>query len=237
MPEILDLSRALGPDQPFFQLDIFALQRQKLFVDEPLYRSVQDLAARFRQDILSIQPAGPYFLGGMCEGGIVSLELALRLQEEGREVALLAEFDTPVNGYWRRRPVDRLKHGWSLILSRRLVSRLHHHIHDHIRPRTTTRMHRSPQEKMDARITSVTWEAIRTYSPSRVFEGEIQLFRAPRPPKSFREDAIAGWHRRASRGIRVHDVVGDHLEIFREPLSQQIIASVIHRAQRDLMTK
>jgi hypothetical protein len=152
-------------------------------------------------------------------------------------VALLAEFDTPVNGYWRKRPIDWLKHSWSLILSRRLVSRLHHHIHDHIRPRTTTRMHMSPQEEMDAHITSVTWEATRTYSPNRVFEGKIQLFRAPQPPKSFREDAIAGWHRRASRGIRVHDVVGDHLEIFREPLSQQIIASVIQRAQRDLMTK
>jgi thioesterase domain-containing protein len=233
MPEFLDLSRALGPGQPFFQLDIFALQRQKLFIDEPLYTSVCDLAVRFKQDILSIQPAGPYFLGGMCEGGIVALEIALQLQEEGLEVALLAEFDTPVNGYWRKRSIDWLKHGWSLILSRRLVSRLH----DHIRPRTTTSMHGIPQEETYALITSITWEAIRTYSPRRVFEGEIQLFRAPRPAKSFREDAIAGWHGRASRGIRVHDVVGDHLEIFREPLSQQIIASVIQQAQHDLVAK
>jgi hypothetical protein len=52
-----------------------------------------------------------------------------------------------------------------------------------------------------------------------------------------RTDTIAGWHVRASRGIRVHDVVGDHLEIFRESLSQQIIASVIRRAQRDFVAK
>ena len=232
MHEFLDLSRALGSDQPFFQLDIFALQRQRLFANEPLYTSVRDLAARFRQDILSIQPAGPYFLGGMCEGGIVALEIALQLQEEGREVVLLAEFDTPVNGYWRERSIDRVKHGWSLILSRRLVSRIRYHM----RARTSTRVKTSPEEETHAYITNVTWGAIRAYHPSRMFEGEIQLFRAPRPPK-FREDTIAGWHVRASRGIRVHDVVGDHLEIFRESLSQQIIASVIRRAQRDFVAK
>ena len=233
MSEFLDLSRALGSEQPFFQLDVFALQRQKLFTDEPLYTSVRDLAARFRQDILSIQPAGPYFLGGMCEGGIVALEIALQLQEEGREVALLAEFDTPVNGYWRQRPIDRAKHACSLILSRRLASALR----NRIRPRTIAPVQTSPQEEMYAHITSVTWKAIRAYYPSRVFKGEIQLFRAPRPPKWFRADAVAGWHRRASRGIRVYDVVGDHLEIFREPFSQQIIASVIQRAQHDLVAK
>src|SRR5262249_5189316 len=161
MREIVDLSRALGSDQPFFQLDVFALQRHRFFVSEPPYASVPDLAACFRRDILSTQPLGPYYLGGMCEGGIIALEIALQLQEEGREVALLAEFDTPVNGYWRKRSIDRFRHGWSLILSRRLILRLH----DHVRPRTTTPMHRSPQEEAYAHITSVTWEAIRTYSP------------------------------------------------------------------------
>ena len=47
-------------------------------------------AERFKRDILSIQPAGPYYLGGMCEGGIVALEIALQLQQEGRKVAFLA---------------------------------------------------------------------------------------------------------------------------------------------------
>jgi hypothetical protein len=35
-------------------------------------------------------------------------------------------------------------------------------------------------------------------------------------------------------GIRVHDVVGEHQNLFREPHSQRVIASVIERAQRDL---
>jgi len=135
MPEFLDLSRALGSDRPFFQIDVFALQQQRLFTDRPLYTSVPDLAARFLQDILSIQPLGPYFLGGMCEGGIIVLEIALQLQAEGRAVALLAQFDTPVNGYWRKRPVDWVMHGASLIQTRRLVPRMRERLRAGLAPR------------------------------------------------------------------------------------------------------
>jgi thioesterase domain-containing protein len=228
MHEFLDLSRALGSDQPFFQLDVFALQQQRLFTDQPLYTSVPNLAARFLKDILLIQSSGPYFLGGMCEGGIVALEIALQLQAQGREVGLLAEFDTPVRGYWRKRPVDWLKHGASLIYTRRLMPRIHE------RRRARLDVTITPEKETRAQILKVTWQAIRAYRPAQKFQGEIQIFLAPSPPppKWFREDTVAGWRARASRGIRVHDVIGDHVKLFCEPLSQRIIASVLERAQR-----
>jgi thioesterase domain-containing protein len=231
MREFLDLSRALGSNQPFFQLDVFALQQQRLFTDRPLYTSVPDLAARFLQDILSIQPRGPYFLGGMCEGGIIALEIALQLQAQGREVALLAQFDTPVNGYWRKRPVDWVMHGASLIYSRRLIPRMR----ERRRARLASRVAMSPEEENYAHILNETWQAIRAYRPERIFQGEIQIFRAP--PTWFHEDAVAGWHTRASQGIRVHDVVGDHVRLFCDPLSQHIIAGVLERAQRGFASK
>ena len=233
MREFLDLSHALGSEQPFFQLDIFALQQQRLFADQPIYTSVPDLAARFRRDILTIQPTGPYLLGGMCEGGIIALEIALQLQAQGHEIALLAEFDTPVNGYWRKRAIDWVLHGWSLIYSGRLVPRMR----DHTRARLTRRVTRSPEEETYSYIVKVTWEAIRAYRPDRVFEGEIHLFRSPRSPPWPYEDAAAGWHARASQGIRVHDVVGEHVEIFCAPLSQRIIARAIAQAHCRSVTK
>ena len=232
--EFLDLSRALGSDQPFFQLDVFALQQQRLFTGRPLYTSVPDLAARFLHDILSIQPIGPYFLGGMCEGGIIALEIALQLQAQGREVALLAQFDTPVNGYWRKRPVDWILHAWSLIYSGRLVPRMC----DRIRVRLTPRVPMKPgRRKLCAHLKSHVGSVSALIVPDRVFEGEIHIFRAPRSPTWFREDAAAGWQARASQGIRVHDVVGDHVKLFCDPLSQRIIASVIERAHRGLVSK
>jgi thioesterase domain-containing protein len=152
MCEFLDLSQALGSDQPFFQLDFFALQQQRLFTGQALYASVPGLAAQFLRDILSIQPSGPYFLGGMCEGGIIALEIALELQAGGREVALLAQFDTPVHGYWRKRPVDWVMHGASLIYTRRLVPRMR----ERQRARSARRAAMRPEEETYAHISKVT---------------------------------------------------------------------------------
>jgi thioesterase domain-containing protein/NRPS condensation-like uncharacterized protein len=230
MREFLDLSRAMGPNQPFFQLDLFSLQQQRLYAGKPLYTFFPSLAARFLRDILTVQPSGPYLLGGMCEGGVLALELALQLQAQGREVALLAQFDTPVNGYWRKRPIDWIMHGASLIYTRRLMPRMR----ERRRARMASRVATTPAEETYARIWKVTWQAIRAYRPSCKFQGEIQIFLAPppAPPQWFREDTVAGWQARASRGVRVHDVFGDHVKLFCDPVSQHIIASVLDRAQR-----
>jgi len=235
MREFLDLSRALGSNQPFFQLDVFALQQQRLYSGQPLYTSFPSLATRFLQDILTVQSSGPYFLGGMCEGGILALEIALQLQAQNREVALLAQFDTPVHGYWRKRPIDWVLHGASLIYTRRLVPRMR----ERRRARLGTRIAMRPEEETYAHIEKVTWQAIRAYRPARKFQGEIQIFLAPPlpPPTWFREGAVAGWQARASQGIRVHDVVGDHVKLFCDPISQRIIASVLERAQRGCVSK
>ena len=233
MREFFDLSHALGSDQPFFQLDAFALQQHRFFANEPLFASVPDLAERFKRDILSIQSSGPYYLGGMCEGGIIALEIALQLQAEGRKVALLAEFDTPVNGYWHKSPIDRLRQGCDLILSGRLLSRARER-YDARRKRRRPPM--SEHEHRRVRISNHIWKTIRAYGPNRIFEGEIQIFRAPRPAIWFYEDVVKGWRARASKGIRVHEVVGEHVKLFCDPVSQEIIANVIQQAHRHSRT-
>ena len=222
-----DLSRALGRKQPFLQLDVFSLQEQRELAGKPLYRSVPDLAASLLQEILSIQPVGPYFLGGICEGGIIGLEIALQLQQQGHQVALLAEFDTPVTGYWRRHLIHWLRYGHWLISSGRLPSQ--------IRYRFVRSMKRwfpsSPEEERLLRIWRVIWKAIRKYRPKREFDGEIQLFRAPNP--WFVEDVATGWAARATQGVRVHEIPGGHVAFFSDPPSQRVMANIIKQAYRN----
>jgi thioesterase domain-containing protein/NRPS condensation-like uncharacterized protein/acyl carrier protein len=222
-----DFSRALGRKQPFLQLDVFSLQEQRELAGKPLYRSVPHLATSLLQEILSIQPVGPYFLGGICEGGIIGLEIALQLQQQGHQVALLAEFDTPVTGYWRRHPIHWLRYGHWLISSGRLPSQM--------RYRFVMSMKRwfpsSPEEERLLRIWRVIWKAIRKYRPKREFDGEIQLFRAPNP--WFVEDVATGWAARATRGIRVHEVPGGHVAFFCDPPSQRVMANIIEQAYRN----
>ena len=205
-PKLRDLSRALEPDQPFYQLDTLALQEQRLLAGEPLLTTISEIAAVFLQDIVAIAPTGPYLLGGMCDGGILALEIALELQAEGREVALLAQFDTPVNGYYRRY--------WP----RRLASRLRHDF---------ARLMSEEQRYLDC-LWSATWQAVRAYQQRTLFAGEMQFFRC-KNRHWLSEDVVRGWKRRAER-VRVHDVPASHKRLLTETAAQQQIAREIERA-------
>ncbi len=84
-----DLSRRLGPDQPFY-----GLQAQGLDGTSPPLKSIEDMAAIYVAEIRNLRPHGPYYLGGYCMGGTVAFEVAQQLRAQGEQVALLALFDT-----------------------------------------------------------------------------------------------------------------------------------------------
>ncbi|MFE7621317.1 amino acid adenylation domain-containing protein, partial [Streptomyces sp. NPDC057496] len=59
-----------------------------------LPRSVAEVAADYVDQVRKVQPHGPYRLVGYSFGGIVVHEMAVRLQEAGEDVELLAVLDT-----------------------------------------------------------------------------------------------------------------------------------------------
>ncbi len=83
-----ELSKQLGPDQPFF-----GLQSRGLDGSEEPFTRIEDMATLYVTEIRKVQPQGPYFLGGYCMGGAVAYEMACQLRAAGEEVALLALFD------------------------------------------------------------------------------------------------------------------------------------------------
>ena len=60
------------------------------------------MASLYLQEIQTVQPQGPYFLGGYSFGGIIAYQIAQQLHSQGQEVALLALLDTCRPGYKRR---------------------------------------------------------------------------------------------------------------------------------------
>src|ERR1700676_3913499 len=95
-----DLSRRLGPDQPFY-----GLQSQGLDGSRPPLTKIEDMAALYLKENRRVQPYGPYFLGGYCGGGNIAFEVAQQLRSHGEAVALLALFDT-MN--WSKIPLTTL---------------------------------------------------------------------------------------------------------------------------------
>lgn len=84
-----DLARNLEAEQPFYGLQAWGLTGQQ----KPHLR-IEDMAIDYLKSIRSIQPHGPYYLGGWSFGGVVAFEIAQQLQSLGERVKLLALIDT-----------------------------------------------------------------------------------------------------------------------------------------------
>ena len=83
-----DLSNHLGLEQP-----VYGLQAQGLDGTELPHTRIEDMAVYYIKEMRTLQPNGPYFLGGHSAGGLVALEMAQQLRIQGQKVALLALFD------------------------------------------------------------------------------------------------------------------------------------------------
>ena len=77
------LAKLLGNDQPFY-----GLQARGLDGKEKPFMRVEDMAAHYIDEIRSVQPQGPYLIGGTCTGGLAAYEIAQQLTAKGEEVIL-----------------------------------------------------------------------------------------------------------------------------------------------------
>ncbi|WP_437534492.1 alpha/beta fold hydrolase [Sorangium sp. So ce726] len=79
----------LGDERPFY-----ALQAPGLDGKERPLQHVEELAARYLQEIRKVQPKGPYIVGGYSSGGLVAYEMARQLRAQGQDVSRVVLLDT-----------------------------------------------------------------------------------------------------------------------------------------------
>ncbi len=82
------LAQLLGPDQP-----CYGLQAKGVDGGQDPHTRIEDMAAHYIQALQTVQPTGPYFLGGWSMGGVVAFEMAQQLHAQGQRVALLVLLD------------------------------------------------------------------------------------------------------------------------------------------------
>jgi len=85
----IGLAPYLDPAYP-----IYGLQAQGIVKPAELPETIEAMASGYVRHIQEAQPSGPYFLVGWSFGGALAHEVAVQLQEQGEEVALLAVLDT-----------------------------------------------------------------------------------------------------------------------------------------------
>jgi thioesterase domain-containing protein len=114
----LNLAAQLGTDQPFYALGAHGLH------GVPIPASIEAMADDQLVTLRSIQPSGPYRLGGHCNGGLVAFEMARRLEAAGEKVTLLVMIATDVRSTAGPRVPDRsasylLRYYWTRLRRRR----------------------------------------------------------------------------------------------------------------------
>jgi hypothetical protein len=84
-----NLVRHLDPAQPFWAIHPYGLAGQ------PAPGPVEDMAEAHLSLLREVQPAGPYRLGGHCNGALEAYEMARQLRARGEGVELLLLMDPP----------------------------------------------------------------------------------------------------------------------------------------------
>jgi len=85
------LAHKLGREQPVYLLDPYR------FDDLPAPPTIETMAADYIQSLRSVQPEGPYLLGGFCGASVIAYEMAQQLRAQGQGIDLLV-FVEPMAG-------------------------------------------------------------------------------------------------------------------------------------------
>jgi thioesterase domain-containing protein/acyl carrier protein len=223
-----DIGRHLGPDLPFY-----GFQAQGLDGKEEPYTQVEAMAGHYVELLQTVQPEGPYLLGGWSMGGVVAFEMAQQLQAQEQQVALLAMIDSHVPTGARELEMNEatllaeLALNMGLSLDQVVSARDHF---EQIEPDERLRYvleeaKRAGVVPPDVDLIQVrrlfhvfksNIQALGRYVP-RMYSGPLTLFKASErfAGQVFTEDL--GWGALAAGEITVHEIPGDHYTMIRKP--------------------
>ena len=165
------------------------------------------MAAKYIKVIQTVQPEGPYFLGGACFGGSVAFEMAQQLLAFGQRTELLVIIDTPMPG----KVPQRMKLSYYFGQMNAAIKML-------------------PDWNV-ARIINMfklnylNYQAFLDYKPN-IHSGKIVFFSAKELDKFKAKFLEQAWDNLATEGINIHHIPGNHVTMNYNPnvriLSEQL---------------
>lgn len=220
------LAGGLTPDRP-----VFAIQPALALSETARETTIEELAARYLEEVRRLRPHGPYLFYGYSLGGLIAFEMSRQLQAAGEKTALLALGDSPApRPPFGRRVLSRLHEIAHLPAAERparlraLTANLVNHISTFARhgpqrvPADITEIDVSAfvGEELDAKSAEVMWRygsmALK-YRPAPRYSGDVLLVRSDGPGQ--RPDR--GWYHVVAGRIAVQDIDCAHADLGRDP--------------------
>jgi thioesterase domain-containing protein/acyl carrier protein len=223
------VAMGLAPDQPVYGLQAKGLDG----IEEPL-KTIEEMAAFYVGAVTRHNPNGPYALSGFSFGGIIAWEMARQLKAEGREVKLLALFDT--NAY---QTIS------SYPFAKKIQSQLAYYVNNIIHTlKFTTGFRNTMREKtkhLKRKLIRRYWsifyskdqnqqgffgyahkidkyniDALKNYQ-LKAQDIELDVFKAETRTYYVSDKKFLGWRPLALQGVNVHHIPGEHNTIFKAP--------------------
>jgi thioesterase domain-containing protein len=238
----MQVSKHLARARPVYG---FAADWTKVF--KPEDRRIDRIAARYIDEMMAVQPTGPYHLGGFCSAAVLVLEMASQLEARGQEIGAFAILDYDVL------PSDAKSSSFQSVIA--FARNLPRWVQEDAMPsgpmellgRVRSRLRRglspAPAEDGDIRDAIGMWrfpdyqvemlrvhhEVIHSFTPGPI-NGHVTLF-LPRTGPLFGPWPVGpdpDWDTIARGGVNVVLVRGSHSTMLIEPFAAELAEQLNH---------
>jgi len=234
-----ELAHHLGPEQPFY-----ALQAVGLSGKSAPFTSIEEMATHYIKELQTIQPQGPYRLGGHSFGGLVAFEMSLQLQKQGHEIAFLGIFDMkapPFNTQGVKWNETQWLHKVALFIERELGQKLEFDYEtlqsldadaqlDYLNKqlkKADCLPPNAPLTQLRGLVNVFKANSQIHYMPKGVTKTPITLFKAEQARTDvFENEPTCGWHKFSDNSVSVQILPGDHFSMMKKPQVQILAAQL-----------
>ncbi|MGB3651703.1 MAG: thioesterase domain-containing protein, partial [Rivularia sp. (in: cyanobacteria)] len=186
---------------------LYALKAVGLAGEAAPHTCIEDMVDHYIREIQTVQPQGPYLLGGVCIGGNIAFEMAQQLKKQGQQVLLVTMGDslnpliteedkiqkwTSWQSFRKEKKRDKFqKYGLSANIIENIL-----------------------------KVSEANWQVIINHLP-KIYSGRVIYFSAAENRQYFRShfDPMQpnGWNDWVKGGIEVIEVPGKHNTYHAEP--------------------
>ncbi|OJW18055.1 amino acid adenylation domain-containing protein [Mucilaginibacter sp. 44-25] len=222
------LAMNMDDEQPVYGLQAKGLNG----IDEPL-DVMEEIAANYVDEIINHDPVGPYAVAGYSLGGLIAYEMAKQMLAMGKDVKMLAMFDTYADQTQKfDSPLKRfVDNAWLLVKQiaytpvlfaqdpARTIEYKSREIGRRIKKLFKNVLPADKKEGFSAYTDDIherSLAAQKNYllTPVNI---AIELFRAKKKTFYMNDFKYLGWKPFALKGVHVHDIPGEHNTIFAPP--------------------
>lgn len=241
------LAKNMDDEQPVFGIQAKGLNG----IDKPL-ETVEEIAAYYIETIKKCNPQGPYSLAGYSYGGIIAYEMTQQLIREGKRVETLGLFDTYADlEYKYKNPtfkkIAKVRFNflkvthilWEMRRKEYFIYRVKDFSNDvkdlFKKLKYGNKRFHELKYNQSYELDKSNLKAMGKYYLKPI-EKKIDLFRAQEAPHYVPDHQFLGWKPFATKGVDVHEIPGNHYEIFSKPhdkISSEILQSVLDKNSND----